>query len=532
MAGPDVGSDARAWLAEADRLHHAQQLGPAVEHYRAALVRDGALFEAWYGLGFALGAAEDHGAAIEAWRAALALQPDAARLRVNLGEALFNLGYVSEAVGEYDRAAAAGDPEARELALRNVACIAPGDPALDNRAILRARQRWAEAAAVKPSRRNWQPGGKLRIGYLSSFFGASNWMKMFMGVINAHDRDRFEVHLIATGDLPSAAAGYRDHADDRIWEIGEITNAALAGHIADARLDILVDLNGYSDLARMPVLLHRPVPLQVSWGNMYATSGFPTVDCVVGDRWTIPPEEEQFCTERVRRVPNTYLAFDVFSPVPSVAPSPWASTRHVTFGSLLSAYKITDQVIASWSRILHGVPHSRLLLRNRALNQGSNRADILARFAANGIDAARLTLEGGGAHFDFLRTYDRIDIALDAFPYNGGTSTAEALWQGVPLLTFNGDRWASRTSRSILMAAGLGDWVAADRKAYEALAIRLALAPEGLAPEGLAACRAGLRAKVAASAACDTVGLCRALEAIYREEIAMRVSHPNGWAPV
>jgi predicted O-linked N-acetylglucosamine transferase (SPINDLY family) len=131
-------------------------------------------------------------------------------------------------------------------------------------------------------------------------------------------------------------------------------------------------------------------------------------------------------------------------------------------------------------------------------------------------------LDGGGDHFDFLRTYDRIDIALDAFPYNGGTSTAEALWQGVPLLTFNGDRWASRTSRSILMAAGLDDWVAGDRPGFEATAIRL-----GLAPDGLAAIRSGLRAKVATSAACDTVALCRALEAICLDEIGGRDAAPG-----
>jgi len=267
----------------------------------------------------------------------------------------------------------------------------------------------------------------------------------------------------------------------------------------------------------MPVLLHRAVPLQISWANMYATTGFPTVDCVVGDPWTIPPEEERFCVERVRRVPLTYLAFDVFYPVPDVAPPPWAGIGHVTFGSLMSAYKITEQVIESWSKILRGVPRSRLLLRNRALSEASNRADFLARFAAKGIDATRLSLEGGGEHLDFLRTYDRIDIALDAFPYNGGTSTAEALWQGVPLLTFNGDRWASRTSRSILVAAGLVHWVAEDRAGFEAMAIRV-----GLAPEALAESRAGQRAKVAASAACDTVGLCRALEEIFRQELILK----------
>jgi predicted O-linked N-acetylglucosamine transferase (SPINDLY family) len=514
-------SDARAWLAEADRLQHAKQFAPAVEHYREALARDASLFDAWYGLGFAQGAIEEYGEAIEAMRRALALKPDATRLRVNLAEALFALGHVSEAVREYERAAGEGDPVARDMALRNIACIAPGDPAMDNLAIMRARRRWAEAeaASIRPVQPDWRPGHKLKIGYLSSFFGSRNWMKMFMGVINAHDRDRFEVHLIATGDLPTAEAGYCDHPDDRVWEIGDLRNEELAGHIADARLNVLIDLNGYSDLARMPVLLHRAAPIQLAWANMYATTGFSTIDCVVGDVWTIPPEEERFCVERVRRVPHTYLAFDVFYPVPNVAPPPWPQTGHVTFGSLMSAYKITDQVIASWSRILLGVPESRLLLRNRALGQASNRADVEARFAGNGIGAARLSLEGGGEHLDFLRTYDRIDIALDAFPYNGGTSTAEAIWQGVPLLTFNGDRWASRTSRSILMAAGLGDWVAGDQPGFEAMAIGL-----GLAPEGLPGIRAGLRAKVAASAACDTDGLCRALEGIYREEVAARSS--------
>jgi protein O-GlcNAc transferase len=516
VASLGANSDARAWLAEADQLHHGKNFTAAVEHYRAALARDPSLFDAWYGLGFALGAAGEHGEAAAAFREALELRPDAARLRVNLAESLFALGHVSAAVRQYQRAAAAGDAEARDKALRNIACIAPGDPALDNAAVLGARRQWAEAeaASVRPFRPDWRPKAKLRVGYLSSFFAERNWMKMFMGAINAHDRDRFEVHLIATGGLPSEDSGYRDHPDDRIWQIGDISNRELAGHIAAAHLDVLVDLNGYSDLARMPVLLYRAAPLQLSWANMYATTGFGTVDCVIGDRWTIPPEEERFCLERVRVVPRTYLAFDVFYPVPEVAPPPWLRTREVTFGSLTSAYKITDPTIASWSRVLRGVPGSRLLLRNRSLSQASNRADTLARFAANGINAARLMLEGGGDHFDFLRTYDRIDIALDAFPYSGGTTTAEAIWQGVPLLTFNGDRWAARTSRSILMAAGLGHWAAPDQASFEATAIQL-----GLAPDPLSALRANQRATVAASPACDVSGLCRALESIYRDEV-------------
>jgi protein O-GlcNAc transferase len=511
--------DALTLLAEADRLHAEKQYAQAMERYREAVARDDSLFDAWCGLGFASAAILEYGETIPALRRAVALRPREIWLHVNLGKALFALGHVSEAVREFNHAARENDPAAREMAIRNIACIAPGDPAMDNASVMQARRRWVamEIPTVRPMTPRWRPGPKLRIGYYGSYFGAKNWMKMYMGVINAHDRDRFEINLIVDGALPSAEAGYRDHPDDRIWEVDGVTNAELAGHIAAAKLDVLVDLMGCSHQARMPLLLHHAAPVQIAWNGMYGTTGSAAVDCLIGDASAIPPEEERFCVERVKRIPHTYLPFQVFYPVPEVVEPPWLQTGHVTFGSLTSAYKITDQVIAAWSRILHGVAGARLILRNRALDHASNRADIAARFAANGIEMERLTLEGGGEHADFLRTYDRIDIALDVFPYNGGTTTAEAIWQGVPVLTFNGDRWAGRTSRSILTAAGLAEWVAVDEAAFVEMAIGM-----GRAPESLAARRAGQRAKVAASPVCDTEGLCRALEAIYLEEAAAK----------
>jgi protein O-GlcNAc transferase len=520
MSGPSTPSDARGWLAEADRLHKDRQFAAAVEHYRQALARDSSLFDAWYGLGFAEAAIGEHAAAIAALRGGLALRPDAAWMRINLAESLVSLGQVSDAVREFERAAAEGDAQTRAMAIRNIACIAPGDPTMNNQAVMRARQYWAEAEAAPAQtlRPSGHPEARLRIGYYGTFFGAKNWMKMYMGVINAHDRAKFEVNLIVDGEVPSAAAGYADHPDDRIWEVDGLSNLDLARHIADAKLDVLIDLNGYSHQSRMGLLAYRAARVQIAWNGMYGTTGFAAVDCLISDAACLPPEEERFCVERVRRVPHTYLPFHMFYPVPGVVPPPFLQAGHITFGSLISAYKITDPVIASWSRILHGVPGSRLLLSNRALRHASNIADLTARFAANGIDSGRLILVSGGAHDEFLRGYDRIDIALDTFPYSGATTTVEAIWQGVPVLTFNGDRWAARTSRSVLLAAGLSDWVAPDQAAFEAAAIAM-----GREPGGLTAIRAGLRAKVAASPACDTAGLCRALEAIYHEEVAAKL---------
>jgi predicted O-linked N-acetylglucosamine transferase (SPINDLY family) len=512
-----------AELAEANRLHHARLYPEAVAAYRTAIACDPTRFDAWSGLGHAAASQFEYGEAIPAMRQALALRPAETWLRINLAKALFALGHVSEATSENERAIREGDAATRAMAVCNQAIIAPGDPRLDNAAILHIRSRWAaaEASVIRPLVATRKPGAKLRIGYYGAFFAERNWMKMYMGVFNAHDRDRFELNLIVDGALPTAHSGYRDHENDRIWEVTGLPNDQLARHIAAADIDILIDLNGYSHQARLPLLLHRAAPVQIAWNGMYGTTGFPHVDALIGDSWSIPPDEEKFCSEPVRRVTHTYLPFDFFYPSPPVAPPPCLQAGHITFGSLNSAYKLTAATIGTWSAILHATPTARLLLRNRALDHATNRTDLLARFAAHAIPPDRLTLEGGGTHDDFLRSYDRIDIALDTFPYNGGTTTAEAIWQGVPVLTTIGDRWAGRTSRSILMAANLADCVAADEPALIALATRL-----GRSPQSLAARRATQRDTVAASPACDPASLCRELEAIYVEAAGRRQALP------
>jgi predicted O-linked N-acetylglucosamine transferase (SPINDLY family) len=354
---------------------------------------------------------------------------------------------------------------------------------------------------------------KLRVGYVSAFFGARNWMKPVFGVINQHDRARFEIHLLSDGDDPAENSGYQDHPDDRIWRTATISNEGLARRIVEVGLDVLVDLNGYSARRRLSLFMYRPARRQIGWFNAYAATGIPAFDWLVGDAAVLPPEEEEFYGERIHRVPGSYLAFTVGYPVPEVTPPPAIANGHITFGCLASAYKLTDATIEAWSRILRGAPHARLLLKNSRLDDASNRDAFLARFAARGIAAEQLQLEGGEEHFRFLKAYSRVDIALDPFPYNGGTTTTEALWQGVPVLSFDGDRWASRTSRSLLLAAGLPDWLKRDSTGYVAAAIDLALAPD--TPNRLAALRASMRDRLLASPVCDCKMLCRELEALY-----------------
>jgi predicted O-linked N-acetylglucosamine transferase (SPINDLY family) len=507
-------------IEAADALHLAGDIDGAAAAYRRLIAVDPGNVAAWYGLGGARLRSGAFGEAGDALRHAVRLQPGHAGAWGFLAEALFKLGEVEGAIEAYRRAAA--DPSMRAVAEENVAVIIPGSAAAGNAAVLAARRDHGRrlAAGVSAVERPPRPpsDGKLRVGYVSAFFDKANWMKPVFGVINHHDRDRFEVHMISLGGDPSAAAGYRDHANDVIWQVGSCDDRQIADLLAAAGIDVLVDLNGYSAQKWLRLYLRRPAPVQFGWFNSFATSGLDCFDGIFGDATAIPVVEEDFYTERALRVHGTYIAFEVLYPVPDVAPPPCSrNDGQLTFGSLASAYKLNDLTLDIWARVLRAAPASRLLVGAPELADPSNREHIGARFAHRGVALERIDLEGGAAHFDFLRRYGRIDVALDTFPYNGGTTTTEALWQGVPVLTYAGDRWVARTSASLLHAAGLDAWVARDEQDF--LTKANALARDPATPNRLTALRAGMRARLGASAACDTAGLCRQLEQIYRQSM-------------
>jgi len=352
----------------------------------------------------------------------------------------------------------------------------------------------------------------LKIGYVSAFFHKDNWMKPVWGLLDKHDRENFEVHLFSdrTELTPEIRAHLRP--GDRFHDLSDLTSDEAAAVIANHGIDILVDLNGYSYPQRFPVFLRKPAPLVVGWFNMYATTGFDCFDYLVGDDCVIPESEERWYSEKIVRVPGSYLTFNVAYDVPDVIKPPCTRNGFVTFGSLISQYKITGGVIDAWSAILDETPGSRLLLRNAFLGSRSNRQFLRARLGDRGIAGDRITLEGPAPHFEFLQTYDRIDIALDAFPYNGGTTTTEAIWQGVPVVAWRSDRWVSRTSATLLQAAGLDCLIADDVPGYVRIAVSLAREPEKLV-----SMRRNMRDKLLASRACDTAGFARSMESIYRK---------------
>jgi protein O-GlcNAc transferase len=500
-------------LALADSFHAEGRLPEAIAAYRVAQTLNAHSADAWYGAGCALLEERAYGDSFHALTRATSLAPNFAPAHYNLGKAAFELGRVEAAIAHF-RCAAGLDPAFQDLAASSVACVIPGSAHASHADVQQARRDWAKlqpASRSKPIYRGTPPhhGRKLRIGYVSAFFGARNWMKPVFGVINRHDRAAFTIKMFCDGAPPCAQSGYADYEYDEVHDITGVPNDRAAQIIAEAGVDILVDLNGYSAQERLPMLMQRPAQVQIGWFNMFATTGMEAFDWLVGDDNVIRPEEERYYNERIFRVPGSYLAFEVLYPVPETAPPPSAEAGCITFGCFGSHYKMTDAVLDAWADILRGAPGARLYIKNGALEDLSTRHDFLRRLAERDIAEHRVTLSGRSEHFDFLDAYRHVDIALDTFPYNGGTTTTEALWQGVPVLAFHGDRWASRTSASLLNAASLQDWLMPDLNSYVQTAISLANMPADLAT-----LRNTLRERLRA---CDPAILCRSLESFYKK---------------
>lgn len=503
-----------------DALQTLGQLSDASAAYRRCLQLNPKLSRAWYSAGCAESSRKEYAAAIGCFRNALDINPNWPEAQHNLGLALFKLGQVEEALDLFRRAAAGGDPALPQAA---IAVIIPGSAASDNQAILDARRAWADRylpprritspSITPPSIRRVNIGDRpLRIGYVSAFFQDQNWMKPVWGLINRHDRRRFEVHLFSDAPAARIEHGYRADDQDRFHDTSALSNQALCQRIEQAEIDLLVDLNGYSTMRRLPLFALRPAPVIVGWFNMYATTGISSYDYLIGDDFVIPPDEEKFYCEKIARVAGSYLTFEVTYPVPPVTGPPCLTNGAITFGSLASQYKITNQVIEAWSGILQQVPGSSLILRNAALGSDGARQFVHHLFEQQHVSPARVRLHGPSDHYQFLETYGHIDIALDTFPYNGGTTTSEAIWQGVPVIAFSGDRWVARTSGSILRSANLGELVGQGLEDYISLAIGLANSPDRLAD-----LRRNMRSRVQSSAVCDTSSFARNMERLYEQ---------------
>lgn len=341
--------------------------------------------------------------------------------------------------------------------------------------------------------------GQLRLGVLSGGLGIHPVGWLTLAGLEALPEDQFSLHVFSLRPRRDFIAT-RFRARATSWEeLGEAEDAQIAERIRAAGVDLLLEMGGYGEGGRPFALQSRPAPVQLKWvGSQFSSTGLPFLDWMVTDRWETPEGFERFYSEGLLRLPDGYICYLPPSYAPPVVSLPALANGHVTFGCFNNLAKITPAVLASWARILARLPQARLVLRTHALADPGSRALTEQRLRAAGLPLERLELLGGCPHRELLAGYNRIDIALDPFPYTGGLTVCEALWAGVPVVSLLGDSFAGRHAFSHCSNVGLGDWAAPSVAAYEDLAVAAASDLPALA-----ALRAALRARMAASPLVD-----------------------------
>lgn len=506
------------------RQRQASTLG-AEASFREAIALDGKSAPAYEGLGDYLEANGHYQDAEKALRRAIALDPKLASAHVALGNALQWLGRYEEMEAAYRRALAI-DPSLRDvqhgllsIPLTHLLYDADTTPAQlyerhrqwGEHALAAARKSPIVAATFSNSR---DPERRLRIAYLSPDFRYHAVSFFFEPLLAHHDRNAIETYCYAEIEKPDFVTAALQQRGG-IWrQTFGLDDAALRAQLRADQIDIAIDLAGHTGGSRLNAFAIKPAPVTATWLGYPATTGLPTVDWRITDARADPPGQEQFHTEKLLRLPETFLCYHFYGTTEPVLTPPPALTRGaITFGSFNNPQKLSPAAIAAWARILTALPQARLIMKSLRFIDSSRRDHFLARFAANGIPPERIELRAPQPDMmDHLNSYAEIDIALDPFPYNGTTTTCEAMWMGVPMISLIGDRHAARVGFDLLSQVGLAEFAAPDVESYIAKAIALASDLPQLAGR-----RQELRERMRTSPLCDAPRFARAFESGLRQ---------------
>jgi tetratricopeptide (TPR) repeat protein len=455
-------------------------------------------------------------AGLRRYRQAIALQPDDGIAHDGIGALFSAWGELEGARRAFDRAHWLEDPPGEAWSNRLFFLnFLPGFGFAEH---YRENRRWAKrieaGAADAPTFANERsPERRLRLAYVSpELVAGHNQLAWLMPLLEHHDRSRFEVVVYADVARPDAGTERVAGRADRFASIHGLSRPEQAARIRADRIDIAVNLCGWR-AAERALFAHRPAPIQVAYDNHVTTTGLRAVDVRITDEVVDPlGVADPHYTERLVRLATGYASHHPPSEAPEVSPLPAHRNGQLTFGSVNQVPKLSPPTIALWARLLERVSGSRLLLKAYNLGDPAVVDVVRRRFVAAGVASSRLIFVGAltdpAEHF---RAIGEIDVALDPFPFNGGKSTCDALWMGVPVVTLAGASLMGRIGASLLTRAGLPELVASDEDAYLRIVEKLASDLDRLA-----ALRRGLRAQLAASVLFDGAGHARDLEDAYR----------------
>jgi len=501
-----------AWCNLGNALYDYGRLDEAELSFRTALTQRPAFPSALVNIGNVLRRRGRTGDAIACYHKALALNPALAEAHLNLGNLRKEQGRLDEAMICYSRAVAARPDYAAAHA--NLLFTLAYVDGLSQARIFELHRDWGRRHAQGLARRDHanerDPERRLRIAYVSPDLRTHAVAMFIEPVLRHHDRAQVEVHAYAEVAQPDAVTQRLQGLCD-VWRstVG-LTDEQVAALIRADGIDVLIDLAGHTANGRLLALARKPAPVQVEYLGYPATTGIEAMDWRLTDAVAEPVgQRETFYTERLYRLPHSLWCYQPFADMGEVSPSPAQARGYVTFGSFNNYAKVGPRVVALWAAVLKAVPTARLVMIT--VPQGEAQAALWARFESLGVARERVLLHDRLGRSEYVALFGQVDVALDPFPCNGGTTTCDALWMGVPVVALRGETFLSRASLSVLAASGLEALAAADEAAYVELCRRLASDVEALS-----ALRAGLRPQLAASPLLDAAGFTRDLEAAYR----------------
>ena len=453
----------------------------------------------------------------------LDLDPKNANACFNMGTVYQGQGKIEKAVEYYEKSAAIDSKFSKHIH-SNLLMNRYYDPEADAGQLLAEAENWEKQHGNFQKfpfshKKNTDHRNRLRIGYISPDFRRHSVSWFLLPLLSKHDREKFEIFCYSDVRRPDDITRQIEDLSDHWRPVVNLDDGETATKIHGDCIDILVDLAGHTGNNRLGVFAFKPAPVQVTWLGFPGTTGLKAMDYRITDAIADPPgEADSFHSEELVRLPNGFLCYSPPKEAPEISEPPMQTRGAMTFGSFNNPQKINQRVVFLWSRILHEIPYATLLLKNRIFADMAIKSRYLDMFLKNGIPSERVKImDHIPSVSEHLAIYNRVDIALDTFPYNGTTTTCEALWMGVPVITLAGNRHAARVGASLMTTVRLNELIAGTENEYLKKAAWLASDIEQLKE-----LRGNIRRQMQDSCLCNAVSFARNMENAFLKMIDNR----------